>query len=268
MLGNFSDPDWNQQWGLSNVGQYGGTNGIDIKACNAWSFSTGSNITVAVIDHGIELNHPDLVGNIHPQSYDTHTGTSPSIVRGDHGTACAGIIGAIRNNNNGISGVAPNSQLMSISNSLTLSTPNIQQHLAAGINWAWSNGSDVISNSWGHNALQSALITDAINNAVIQGRNGLGCVVVFASGNDNASSVSYPASLANVIAVGAISPCGQRKSPTSCDGENWGSNYGTNLSVVAPGVLIPTTDRQGTNGYNPNIAIHTGKYASINKYIK
>jgi len=58
--------------------------------------------------------------------------------------------------------------------------------------------------------------------------------------------------LANVIAVGAISPCGQRKSLTSCDGETcWGSNYGTNLSVVAPGVFVPTTDVQGTAGYNP-----------------
>lgn len=109
-----NDTHWEQQWGLSNTGQNGGTNNIDIKACNAWQLSRGSNVTVAVIDHGIELNHPDLTGNIHSQSYDTENRSSPSIVRGNHGTACAGIIGALQNNGAGISGVAPNCRLMSI----------------------------------------------------------------------------------------------------------------------------------------------------------
>jgi subtilisin family serine protease len=254
-----NDTYFTQQWGLRNTGQYGGTSGIDIKACDAWQISTGNNITVAVIDEGIDLTHPDLLGNIHPLSFDTENRSSPSIIRGSHGTACAGIAGAIRNNTEGIAGVAPNSRLMSISRFLgngSLLEPNIQQDLATGINWAWQNGADVISNSWGHNALQGSFITDAVNNAVTQGRNGRGCVVVFASGNENASTVNYPASLPNVIAVGAISPCGQRKSPSSCDRETtWGSNYGTALDIVAPGVLIPTTDRQGGAGYNPNIPI-------------
>ena len=249
-----NDTHFNNQWGLRNTGQNGGTNGVDIRACDAWQISTGHNVIIAVVDEGIELNHPDLATNIHPLSYDTENRSSPSIVRGSHGVACAGIAGAIQNNSQGISGVAPNCQLMSISRYLgngSAVEPLVRQDLAAGINWAWLNGADVISNSWGHTLLQGTFITDAINNAVTLGRNGLGCVVVFAAGNDNASTVSYPASLANVIAVGAISPCGQRKSPTSCDGEtNWGSNYGTDLDVVAPGVLIPTTDRQGNNGYN------------------
>jgi len=145
---------------------------------------------------------------------------------------------------------------MSVSNSLD-ATPLSRQKRGEGINWAWQHGADVISNSWG-STVQYQIIDDAINNAITQGRNGKGCVVVFASGNDNLSTVSYPASLQNVIAVGAISPCGQRKSLSSCDGESWGSNYGLNLSIVAPGVLIPTTDRQGNAGYNPNIHIHTG----------
>lgn len=264
-----NDTHFANQWGLKNTGQYKGTSGIDIKACEAWQISRGNNVTVAVIDHGIELDHPDLESNIHTLSYDCGNRTSPSTVRGNHGTACAGIIGAVQDNSVGISGVAPNCRLMSISNSMAIDTdpdsPNFnilqQQNLANGIDWARQNGADVISCSWGHNLLQGAFITDAINNAITNGRRrdgkNLGCVIVFSSGNDNASSVGYPASLSNVIAVGAISNCGKRKSPSSCDTEtSWGSNYGNMLDVVAPGVLIPTTDRQDNAGYNPNTRIH------------
>lgn len=46
-----------------------------------------------------------------------------------------------------------------------------------------------------------------------------------------------------------MSPCGERKSPSSCDGETWGSNFGTTLDIVVPGIFIPTTDRTGSAGY-------------------
>ncbi len=100
-------------------------------------------------------------------------------------------------------------------------------------------------------ANSQAILTDAIQNAISNGRNGRGCVVVFATGNDN-SAVRYPANaIPDIIAVGAMSPCGERKSPTSCDGESWwGSNFGTTLDIVAPGVFIPTTDRTGSAGYS------------------
>lgn len=257
ILNCVNDTYFPQQWGLRNTGQYGGNAGIDIKACDAWNLSTGANINVAVVDQGIQLDHPDLQANIHSLSYDTENGTSPSIVRGDHATACAGIIGAV-GNTAGIRGVAPNCRLMSVSNTLGLATPNIKQKLANGINWSVQNGAHVISNSWGHNDLVSSYIDDAITSAITNGRSGLGCIVVFASGNNN-GEVIYPAnSNPNILAVGAMSECGQRKSPTSCDNEStWGSNFGATLDVVAPGVLIPTTDRTSTNGYNPNIPIHT-----------
>jgi subtilisin family serine protease len=250
-----NDTHINSQWSLKNTGQYGGINGVDIKICDAWQIATGSHVIVAVLDDGIELNHPDLVANIHPFSFDSENLTSPQVIKGNHGTACAGIIGAVRNNSKGIAGVAPNCKLMSISNSLAATTLS-RERRANGMNWAWQNGAHVISNSWG-SSVHHQVIDDAISNAVTQGRGGKGCVVVFASGNNNASTVGYPASLSNVIAVGAISPCGQRKSPSSCDGEGWGSNYGSALDVVAPGVLVATTDRQGNAGYNPNTPIHT-----------
>lgn len=244
-----NDTYFNNQWGLLNTGQNGGTVGSDINVCQAWSITKGSdNIIVAVLDQGIELNHPDLL-NIHPYSYDTESGTSPSQVLGDHGTACSGIIGAGSDNNLGISGIAPGCPLMSVSNSLA-GTPNSRQKRADGFNFAWQNGASVISNSWG-SGVQYQIIDDAITDALTLGRNGLGCIIVFASGNNN-SSVSYPAnSNPDIIVVGALSPCEQRKNPSSCDGEGWGSNYGAELDIMAPGVLIPTTDRQGSNGYDP-----------------
>jgi subtilisin family serine protease len=199
------------------------------------------------------MNHPDLVNNVYGTGYDTKTSSSPSVVRGEHGTACAGIIGA-QQNSIGISGIVPSSKLMSISIELLFSdTP---QQLANGFNWAWQNGADVISNSWG-GYTPSDIIEDAITAALTQGRDGKGMVVVFAAGNENNTNIRYPGnSNSQILVVGAISPCGERKSNTSCDGEAWGSCYGAALDVVAPGVLIPTTDIQGNAGYNPYIPIH------------
>lgn len=234
-----TDTYFSQQWGLKNTGQNGGASGIDINICSAWQISTGSNITVAILDQGIDLTHPDLAANIYSSSFDSENGTIPQVVRGNHGTACAGIIGAVRNNAEGIAGVAPDCNLMAISNSLA-GIPLSRMARSDGINWAWQNGADVISNSWG-SSVQYQIINDAIDNAVTQGRNGKGCVVVFASGNDNASAVSYPAYLLNVIAVGASTRNGLRASF---------SNYGEHLDVVAPGVDIYTTDIQGSAGYN------------------
>jgi len=141
---------------------------------------------------------------------------------------------------------------MSISHSL-VSRPNLSQELSNGFNVAWMHGASVISNSWG-GVPQSQILEEAIMNALTNGRQGKGCVVVFASGNNNSSYVSYPASsISDIIAVGAMSPDGQRKSPFTVDGEtHWGSNYGSALDIVAPGVKIPTTDLIGYNGYSSN----------------
>ncbi|MEZ4618142.1 MAG: S8 family serine peptidase [Caldilineaceae bacterium] len=59
------DPDFDKLWGLRNVGQTGGTNGADVSAMEAWDISTGSkDVIVAIIDTGIDYNHPDLAANI------------------------------------------------------------------------------------------------------------------------------------------------------------------------------------------------------------
>lgn len=258
-----NDPLFNTQWGLRNTGQNGGTSGIDINACNGWAnWTTGSSsVVIAILDHGFERNHPDLAGNNVGTGFDTESGTSPALVLGSHGTACAGIAGAVTNNNLGVAGVARNCGLMSISNSLA-GTPNSRQKRADGINWAWQNGAAVISNSWS-SGVQYTVIDNAITSALNNGRGGLGTVICFSAGNGN-GAVSYPAnSNPDIVVVGAMSPCAERKTPTSCDGEYWwGSDFGNQLDVMAPGVLIQTTDRQGANGYN-NAAGTAGDYYAI-----
>ena len=256
-LQSSTDPFFSDQWGLKNTGQYGSAyEGIDIKAEQAWTITKGNNIKVAVYDDGFELNHPDLQQNVSGNGFDVMTG-GDSQVRGDHGTACAGIIGAVQNNNIGISGVAPEAKLISISMELETTTTGLQ--IKSGFDWAVQNNIDVISCSWGGLG-QSNYIETGISNALNNGRNYKGCVVVFATGNNgfNNNSITYPGnSLPNILTVGAITPCGERKTASTIACQNdpyalWASSYGTQLDVVAPGLKIATTDRQVNNGYNPH----------------
>ena len=128
-----NDPMFNQLWGLYNSSNPS----IDINACEAWDITQGSGVNVAVVDSGIQLNHLDLEDNIFPLSFDCQTGTSPSVLRTqslfyEHGTHVAGTIGAVKDNNFQITGVAPQSKLMSVSHSLHL-VPNFSAHMASGI---------------------------------------------------------------------------------------------------------------------------------------
>ncbi|WP_104735973.1 S8 family serine peptidase [Hanstruepera ponticola] len=239
-----NDSYFGNQWNLENTGQVVSTNptinavaGIDINACDAWTLTTGnSSINIAVLDSGVDLNHPDLINAIND--------TSPSIFDWFHGTACAGIIGATQNNTIGVSGISPDCKVMSIYISLF-----DQESIANGVNWAWENGADVLNNSW-KTFTQSDLVDEAYENALTQGRNGKGSIIVFSSGNNEGLITEYPANLdERFIVVGAISPCGERANPNSCDQQDsWGSAYGIELDVIAPGVFIPTTDISGTDG--------------------
>ena len=237
-----NDPLFSQQWGLYNNTH----SDIDISACNAWDISTGKNVKIAFVDSGIFKDHDDLKDNIlNELSYDTETGGSPCFkVWLDHGTHCAGISAAKRNNNIAIAGVAPDAKLISIYNSSI--TPmgeisaNIEDQLVSGIGWAYEVGADVISCSWG-NVSQNSLLEDAIHNAFTLGRNGKGCVVVFATGNGapGATGISYPANCNDtILAIGSIKRNGVR-APSS--------QYGPGLDLVAPGdSIVSTTYNHGT----------------------
>ena len=244
-----NDPDFGDLWGLLNTTDPN----ADINACDAWAITEGNGINVAVLDQGIELTHIDLVANLSPLSYDTESDTSPSLIFGDHGTHCAGTIGAVGDNSTQVVGIAPECTLVSISNSLA-GTPNSRQKRADGFNWAALNGVDVISNSW-LSGVQYDVIDDAIDNALTNGRGGLGCIIVFAAGNGSGSPVSYPGNYTGaILAVGSITSTGARSGF---------SNIGAELDVVAPGSSILSTVLSNGTGYKSGTSMATPHVAGL-----
>lgn len=226
-----SDTLFTQQWDMARIGAGGPGN-------TGWDLGTGvASVVVAVLDEGVDLGHPDLRFAAPGINLGSMAGDgSPT---GNHGTACAGIIAATFNNALGVAGVAGNARLLPIAFQ-TWSDVEV----AAGITYASTHGADVISMSFGSNAWSHALIDPAIAAAFA---NDL--VMAVATHNYN-GAITYPATNPLVMAVGASDEVDHRKSPASPDGEMWGSNFGPQISVVAPGVHIPTTDRRSTLGYN------------------
>ncbi len=227
-----NDTFFAQQWNMTQI-----------QGPLAWDIGTGAGTTiVAVMDSGTDLTHPDLllagpgidlgdmVSDGSPNNFGANTG---------HGTCCSGIAAAIFNNAAGVSGIAGGCAILP----LAISTFS-DVEIANGLNWAVAQGATVISMSF--TIPQSALV-DAALAAAFTGD----VVLCAATGNGNVLGIGYPAMDANVMAIGASDQADNRKNPASPDGENWwGSNFGPQMSVVAPGVLIPTTDIQGTGGYN------------------
>lgn len=243
-----NDPYYSNQWNLHNEGQNGGVSGIDINYCAAKQITEGdTNIVVAVIDHGVQFDHPDI-HHVYRKHYDTYYVSSESdMIYGEHGTNCAGIIGAWTDNETGIAGIAHVCQIMSISHRL-IAEPLSDLLFASGFHFALNNSASVISNSW--RSAPSDILTESIMRTLTEGRNGKGCIVVFATGNSNEENVLYPACLDGVISVGAMSRCGERKSPVSCDNKpTWGSNYGEELDLMAPGDSVFTTTIDGGYKY-------------------
>ncbi len=230
------------QWDLHNSGQTNGTPEADINAPQAWEITTGDpNIIIAVVDNGVDSNHPDLINNIVPgyDFYDDDDIADPCLSNplDGHGTNCAGLIAAQGNNGIGITGVTWNCKIMPIrilGENYDLST---DADIATAIRWAAENGADILNNSWGiiffplmltHSALIDVTEPGGI------GRDGKGCIVLCAAGNwEGGGYVLYPAAYREAIAVGA----------TDHDDEIWYySASGPELDVVAPSGGVQRTD--------------------------
>lgn len=283
---NSADTHYNRMWAHKNdsntvfSGSIVGVGDADMDVDSAWMITRGdSTIKIAVIDSGVDTTHEDLMGNLLP-GYDASGGNSNGYPNTDktsnaHGTACAGIIGAVADNNLGIAGVAPNCKIVPVKvfyyidtvlygqiplNDIPFST---SERFADAIHWSWQTANvDIMSNSWGLDDLyysflpgNPALVDSAIVQAATLGRGGLGTPMLFSSGNENTKPI-WPSRLPETIAVNATSMCDERKFDGSCDGESWTGCWGTGLEISAPGVKIVTCDMMGQLGYSPGLNGH------------
>lgn len=212
-----TDSNYSKQWYAQKINM-----------TSAWNITRGSSdIKVAVIDAGLQVTHPELKGKI-IKPYNAVTGGT-SIPASVHGTHVAGIIAASMNKV-GMTGIAPNIKIIPV-NVFQNDLADIYT-VADGIDYAVTAGADIINLS-----LTTEDDTEILDNS-IQAAITSGVLVIAAVGNDNSSQPQYPAAYNHVIAVSAT---------TKTDKKANFSNYGSYLSLAAPGVDIYST--APTNAY-------------------
>jgi subtilisin family serine protease len=239
-----NDAEFNQQWGLHNTGQtvngVRGSAGADIDAPDAWDITQGSAaVIVAVIDTGIDKNHPDLSGNVIP-GYNFVDGNNDTTDLNGHGTHVSGILGAIGNNSIGVAGVNWPVKIMPL-RVLDQNGEGTEADVMTAIAYAASNNARVVNMSFAFTP-QSPSDGQPLRDTIASYPNIL---FVAAAGNENTNddtTPSYPASfdLSNIISVAA-----------SDQNDNLAvfSNYGpTSVDVAAPGTNILSTIPSFTTG--------------------
>ena len=260
-----TDPLYERQWHLKNRGdRLGLVAGADVKAEEAWDITPGGRreITICVIDDGFDLGHPDFSAPgkiVSPRDFgDGDFDPNPELLDENHGTACAGVALA-EENGSGVVGLAYRCSFMPIRWS-----PWLTDDVVVGyFQYALDHHADVVSCSWSAQAWNFPLSTKMhaiIRYAATRGRrNGKGCVILFAAGNEDRPldgtqngrrSVQGFALHPDVIAVGASD--GRDKRSSYC-------NYGPELTICAPSSgsrRITTTDRRGIHGYNSSDYTH------------
>ena len=269
-----NDSLFSQLWGLRNTGQsilgVPGTPNADISAPAAWDISTGSRANVvAVVDTGIDYNHPDLAANVWsaPTAFTVKIGSRTitcaagthgfNVLRNtcnplddnDHGTHVSGTIGAVGNNGVGVTGVNWTASVMGAKfldrngSGTTAGAINaIEFTIQAKQAFAGSASANVrvLSNSWGGGGFSQALL-DEINKA-----NSSNMLFVAAAGNssvNNDTNPFYPANYnaPNMVAVAATD---------NTDALAWFSNFGAaSVHLGAPGVDVLSTTRGNTYSY-------------------
>jgi thermitase len=274
-----NDPDLGKTWGIKNTGAADsegtlGIAGLDIGAEGAWDYTTGSkSVVIAVIDTGIDFGHPDLapqawtnvkelngkvgvdddgngyVDDIH--GYDFANNKGDSTDDNEHGTHCAGTIGAKGNDGKGIAGVNWDVSLMAVKFLDKKGSGSLANAIKA-IDYARKMGAKITSNSWSGGAA-SELLRKAIEET-----DKAGMLFIAAAGNeanDNDTTPTYPSTYAvpNVISVAAIDNRGRLASF---------SNYGIKtVHIAAPGVNVVSTipgggydSFSGTSMATPHVA--------------
>ncbi|MBE0661293.1 MAG: S8 family serine peptidase, partial [Bacteroidales bacterium] len=253
-----NDPQYSNQWHYHNTGQQSGTPDADIDLPEAWEIEKGlSDVIIAIVDGGIQYNHPDLAANMW-QNGSGHYGYnfvagSTIIEPHDHGTHVAGTVAAVNNNSIGVAGVAGGSgsgdgvRLMSCQVFSSSSSGGF--HLAPV--YAADNGASISQNSWGYTSAgyynQSTL--DAIDYFNINGGGSAmnGGITIFAAGNSNSSANYYPGYYSGTLAVAGMN---------NQDKKGWYSNYGSWVDISAPGGETNTVSARGVlssvtgNGYD------------------
>jgi len=202
------------QWNLPAIGTEKG-----------WSISRGNeDITIAVIDTGVDLDHPDLKNRL-VNGYNVLGDNHQPDDDNGHGTHVAGIIASETNNREGIAGMTWYNKIMPVK-AMSAEGYGTTFDIAKGIIWAVENGANVINLSLGNykesNVLQRA-IRYAYNHDV---------VLIAAAGNDSSQQPSYPAAYPEVLSVSAVNYDGKLADF---------SNYGSYINISAPGVYIPST---------------------------
>lgn len=258
-----NDPKFGDLWGLVNTGsnEPGGSTGVagaDINALKAWDITKGSrSVTIAVIDTGVDYNHPDLKDQMWVNSaelngtagvdddgngfvddvygYDFANDDGDPIDGHSHGTHCAGTIGATHNNSEGVAGVMADVKIMAIK-FLTDSGSGSTENAIKSIDYATKMNVDLMSNSWGGGGRSQAL-EDAIKRA-----KDAGILFTAAAGNSSSNNDSrphYPSNyeVDNVISVAAHTAQNDLAS-FSCYGRN-------TVHIAAPGHKIMSTVKNG-----------------------
>lgn len=205
-------------WGITRIG-----------ADKVWSTGTGAGVKIAIVDTGIQINHPDLVNNI-VTGYDFVNNDSDANDDNGHGTHVAGLASASFNQA-GVIGVSHSSKLMPIK-VLNAQGYGYLSDVAKGVYFATDNGARVINLSLG-SPTDSLVLKDAVNYAANKG-----VLVIAAAGNDGGSPCSYPAAYSNAICVVAIDSRNLLASFSNIGGE-----------LAAPGVYNYSTYLGSTYRY-------------------
>ncbi len=236
-----NDPGFPSLWGIHNTGQYGGVVDTDMDGSEAWDITRGSaDIKILVLETGIQQDHPDINQLPGEDFTGNGTGGDPGNSCDNHGTAVAGCITAIIDNNLGTIGIAPECKVLSARVGVAAvpcdgTWSGDMSWTADALSWARTEGARVSNNSNSYGSPSGTIGTAYL----IAYNNGM---VHFASaGNDAVAVLGYPSSLENVHSISAITYHGSLASFSS---------WGAGLSMTAPGVSVYTTDRTGSDGYS------------------